>query len=35
MLAKYPFELPKDRPPLTKTEIAQALRWAIEPSSMQ
>lgn len=29
MLAKYPFELPKDRP-LTKTEIAQALRWAIE-----
>lgn len=34
MLAKYPFELPKDRP-LTKTEIAQALRWAIEPSSMQ
>ena len=29
MLAKYPFELPKGRP-LTKTEIAQALRWAIE-----
>jgi rubrerythrin len=29
MLAKYPFELPKDRP-LTKREIAQALRWAIE-----
>jgi len=29
MLAKYPFELPKERP-LTKGEIAQALRWAIE-----
>ncbi|WP_297468777.1 ferritin family protein [Thermococcus sp.] len=29
MLAKYPFELPKDRS-LTKREIAQALRWAIE-----
>ena len=29
MLAKYPFELPKDRP-LSKKEIAQALRWAIE-----
>ncbi|WP_456368186.1 ferritin family protein [Thermococcus sp.] len=29
MLAKYPFELPKERP-LTKREIAQALRWAIE-----
>ncbi|NJE00958.1 ferritin family protein [Thermococcus sp. JdF3] len=29
MLAKYPFELPKDRP-LSKREIAQALRWAIE-----
>ncbi len=29
MLAKYPFEIPKDRP-LTKREIAQALRWAIE-----
>ncbi len=30
MLAKYPFELPKDRPPLSKREIAQALRWAVE-----
>lgn len=29
MLAKYPFELPKDRK-LSKREIAQALRWAIE-----
>ena len=29
MLAKYPFEIPKDRP-LSKREIAQALRWAIE-----
>jgi rubrerythrin len=29
MLAKYPFDLPKDRP-FSKKEIAQALRWAIE-----
>ncbi|HDZ36583.1 MAG TPA: DUF2383 domain-containing protein [Thermococcus sp.] len=29
MLAKYPFEIPKERP-LSKREIAQALRWAIE-----
>ena len=29
MLAKYPFELPRERT-LTKREIAQALRWAIE-----
>jgi len=29
MLAKYPFEMPEGRP-LTKREIAQALRWAIE-----
>jgi len=29
MLAKYPFEIPKDRP-LSRVEIAQALRWAIE-----
>ncbi|MBC7115270.1 MAG: rubrerythrin family protein [Archaeoglobi archaeon] len=29
MLARYPFELPKDRK-LSKREIAQALRWAME-----
>jgi len=29
MLAKYPFEIPKNRP-LSRREIAQALRWAIE-----